>query len=154
MSLSLKARCSASAPQCPLMERDDVLTLWGPDLTRSTSKPQNTPNTPSTTTATACPPQPRCLLRVDAGVPTVCVGLKVVLVALATSVPELGAGVGLWVVVPPHQVLPARPRVQGLVAAGIWSGDRRGRGGRLCETWSGSGAAIGIRNVSGGILKK
>lgn len=42
---------------------------------------------------------------------------KVIGVALATAEPELSAGVGLGVVVPAYQVLPAGSRVQRLSAA-------------------------------------
>lgn len=56
------------------------------------------------------------LLRVDAYIPADGFGLKVVCIALASSVPELGTGVGFWVVVPPDHILPTKPGVQRLDA--------------------------------------
>lgn len=56
------------------------------------------------------------LLRVDAWAPALGLSLKVVCVALATSKPELGTGIGLGIVVPPDYILSTGPRVQRLAA--------------------------------------
>ena len=69
--------------------------------------------------------QTHSLLRVDAGVLAASFSLKVVCVALTTSVPELSAGVGLGVVVPPDYVLPTGTGVQRLTAPPIWK-DKKG----------------------------
>lgn len=53
-------------------------------------------------------------LRVDAGIPAGGFSLKVVCVALAASVPELGASIGLRVVVPLDYILPTGSWVQRL----------------------------------------
>lgn len=59
---------------------------------------------------------PNSLLRVDAGVPAVGFSLKVICIALTASIPELGTGVGLGVVVPLDYILPAGTWVQRLTA--------------------------------------
>lgn len=59
------------------------------------------------------------LLRVDAGIPAVGLSLKVVCVALTASVPELGTGIGLRVIVPLDYVLPTGTWVQRLAATFI-----------------------------------
>lgn len=59
-------------------------------------------------------------LREDAGMFTLGFRFKVVGVALATTEPELSAGVSLGVVVPAYHVLPAGSRVQTLTTPHSW----------------------------------
>lgn len=65
------------------------------------------------------PLSPNSLLRVHAGTPAGRFSLKVVCVALTTSIPELGTGVGLRVVVPLDYVLTTGTWFQRLTAARI-----------------------------------
>lgn len=56
-------------------------------------------------------------------------GVKAVLVAVAASVPELRAGVGLLVVVPADVVVPTRALVQNQGATGVQRGELFRQGG-------------------------